>query len=58
MVVVVVVTGVGGGWVGGWVGGGWVCYQVLEYEAVLQNGHSGDPNWGCWCLICHEGRVV
>jgi hypothetical protein len=49
MVVVVVVTGVGGGW---------VCYQVLEYEAVLQNGHSGDPNWGCWCLICHEGRVV
>ena len=32
--------------------------QVLEMEAVLQQGHSRDPNWACWCMPCHHGRVV
>lgn len=32
--------------------------QVLTMESVLQDGHSNDPNWGCWCCICHQDRVV
>ena len=32
--------------------------QVLDMESVLQQGHSGDPNWACWCLQCHAGRAV
>lgn len=30
----------------------------LEQEPVLQQGNSGDPNWGCWGTTAHEGRVV
>jgi len=30
----------------------------LEKEPALQQGNSGDPNWGCWCLPAHEGRVL
>ena len=30
----------------------------LEREPVLQQGNSGDPNWGCWGTTAHAGRVV
>jgi len=30
----------------------------LEQEPVLQQGNSGDPNWGCWGTTAHAGRAV
>jgi len=30
----------------------------LEQESVLEQGNSGDPNWGCWGTTAHSGRVV
>jgi hypothetical protein len=32
--------------------------ERLKAEPVLQQGHSGDANWACWCCPAHEGRVV
>jgi len=32
--------------------------RKIKASPVLQPGHSSDPNWGCWCLWCHRGRVV
>ena len=30
----------------------------LQSEPILQRGHSGDPQWACWCCAAHAGRVV
>ena len=32
--------------------------ERLERTPVLQQGNSVDPNWGCWGLTAHAGRVV
>lgn len=32
--------------------------ERLERTPVLQQGNSGDPNWSCWGLTAHAGRVV
>jgi uncharacterized C2H2 Zn-finger protein len=31
----------------------------LKREKILQHPPwNHDPNWGCWCLFCHKGRVI
>ena len=30
----------------------------LKREPVLQQGHSGDAHWACWCCPGHSSRVV
>ena len=32
--------------------------SLLKSENTLQQGNSGDPNWGCWCCPAHKTRYL
>ena len=52
---------------GQWNDGSWAVLAIgltprkiiwLKSQPVLQQGHSGDPNWGCWCCLAHNSRAI